>query len=126
MKNMKISYKPLKEYVVYNLIKHDSPDNLARRTAIESHSMSSPSVKWIDGIVYKLTYPAQEFLSDNFAEQFFEGVLWIEVEFAEMTNFTTTINSQQENIVVPVVDNSNDNNEKALINWLKTRGDTDS
>ena len=43
-----------------------------------------------------------------------------------MTNFTTTINSQQENIVVPVVDNSNDNNEKELINWLKTRGDNNS
>ena len=36
-----------------------------------------------------------------------------------MPNFTPTITSPQENIVVPVIDNSIDSNEKALIAWIK-------
>ena len=116
---MKISSKPLKEYIIYNMIKHNSPSDLARRTTIESSSMSSPYVKWINGIVYKITYPASALLSDSFTEQFFDGILWIEIEYAEMPTFTSTINSPQENIVVPVINNSSDSNEKALITWIK-------
>ena len=36
-----------------------------------------------------------------------------------MPTFTSTINSPQENIVVPVINNSSDSNEKALITWIK-------
>ena len=120
MKNMKISYKPLKEYVVYNLIKHDSPDNLARRTAIQSHSMASPYVKWIDGIVYRIQNLTFSGIDDQLSEQFIDkGILWVDIEYANMSSFTSTITSPQENIVVPVIDNSNDSNEKALIAWIK-------
>ena len=36
-----------------------------------------------------------------------------------MPRFTSTITSPQENIVVPVIDNSNDSNERTLIAWIK-------
>ena len=48
-----------------------------------------------------------------------KGILWVDIEYADMPNFTPTITSPQENIVVPVIDNSIDSNEKALIAWIK-------
>ena len=61
---IKVSYKPLKEYVVYKIIKYSSTDELARRTVIEGNPMSHPYLKWINGIAYRLNYPASAFLSE--------------------------------------------------------------
>ena len=117
---MKISSKHVQEYVISNLIKHDSPDNLARRTAIQSHSMASPYVKWIDGVVYRIQNLTFSGIDDQLSEQFIDkGILWVDIEYAEMPIFTSTITSPQENIVVPVIDNTSDSNEKALIAWIK-------
>ena len=120
MRKLKISSKQIQEYVISSLIKHDSPDNLARRTAIQSHSMASPYVKWIDGIVYRIQNLTFSGIDDQLSEQFIDkGILWVDIEYANMSSFTSTITSPQENIVVPVIDNSNDSNEKALIAWIK-------
>ena len=117
---MKVSSKQVEEYVISSLIKHDSPDNLARRTAIQSHSMASPYVKWIDGIVYRIQNLTFSGIDDKLSEQFIDkGILWVDIEYADMPNFTPTITSPLENIVVPVIDNSIDSNEKALIAWIK-------
>ena len=117
---MKISSRPVKEYIISSLIKHDSPDNLARRTAIQSHSMTSPYVKWIDGVVYRILNLTFGGVDERLTEQFVDkGIIWVDIEYAEMPTFTSTINSPQENIVVPVINNSSDSNEKALITWIK-------
>ena len=117
---MKISSRPVKEYIISSLIKHDSPDNQARRTAIQSHSMTSPYVKWIDGLVYRLLNLTFGGVDERLTEQFVDnGIIWVDIEYAEMPTFTSTINSPQENIVVPVINNSSDSNEKALITWIK-------
>ena len=117
---MKISSKQVQEYVISSLIKHDSPDNLARRTAIQSHSMASPYEKWIDGIVYRIQNLTFSGIDDQLSEQFIDkGILWVDIEYANMPSFTPTITSPQENIVVPVIDNRSDSNEKALIAWIK-------
>ena len=65
---MKISSRPVKEYIISSLIKHNSPDNLARRTAIQSHSMTSPYVKWIDGIVYRIQNLTFSGIDDKLSE----------------------------------------------------------
>ena len=89
---MKISSKQIQEYVISSLIKHDSPDNLARRTAIQSHSMASPYVKWIDGIVYRIQNLTFSGIDDQLSEQFIDkGILWVDIEYANMPSFTQTI-----------------------------------
>ena len=120
---IKVSYKPLKEYVVYKIIKYSSTDELARRTVIEGNPMSHPYLKWINGIAYRLNYPASAFLSENLVEQFLDGIVWVEIEYAEMAKINPSapeIRLKLENTGIPVLDNSDDVNETELITWLKT------
>lgn len=121
---IKISYSPLKKYVVYKTIKYSTTDELARRTVIEGNPMSHPYLKWIDGLAYRLTYPASAFLSENLVEQFIDGIVWVEIEYAEMPKIdpaAPVIRLKLENTSIPVLDNSNDVNETELITWLKNK-----
>lgn len=121
---IKVNYKPLKEYVVYKIIKYSSTDELARRTVIEGNPMSHPYLKWIDGIAYRLTYPTSAFLSENLVEQFLDGIVWVEIEYTEMPKLDPTspeIRLKLENTGIPVLDNSNDESETELITWLKNK-----
>ena len=110
---IKVSYKPLKEYVVYKIIKYSSTYELARRTVIEGNPMSHPY------------YLASAFLSENLVEQFLDGIVWVEIEYAEMAKINPSapeIRLKLENTGIPVLDNSDDVNETELITWLKTNG----
>lgn len=58
-------------------------------------------------------------MSETLAKEFLDGKIWVEVEFADMPQFKGTVNSAEENVLLPIVDNSIDRDEYTLIEWLK-------
>ena len=116
---VQITHRPIKEFIVYKQMKYDSPNSLARKAMIESSPVATPYLKWINGIIYRLGYPTSISLSETSVKEFLAGKIWVEVEFAEMVEFSPTINSEGENVAVPIVDASNDENEADLVDWIK-------
>ncbi len=118
---VKITHKPINEYVVYKCTKFSSPDDLTRYTIIDSGPMSPPHLKWINGVVYRVHSPGISIMTDLFTKDFMDGKLWIEVEFALMKEFNSTIKSIEDNVVIPVINCSNDLNDNSLVEWLLTQ-----
>ncbi len=116
---VQIISRPIKEFVVYRYIKFRSAGELARRAVIEGSPMQPAHLKWINGIVYRTIYPAASLMSETLAKEFLDGKIWVEVEFADMPQFKGTVNSAEENVLLPIVDNSIDRDEYTLIEWLK-------
>ena len=112
---VKITHKSINEYIVYKCTKFNSPDDLARNTIIDSGPMSPPYLKWINGIVYRVHSPGISLMTDLFTKDFMDGKLWIEVEFATMKEFKTSIKSIEANVVIPVINCSNDSNDTSLV-----------
>ena len=116
---VQITFKPMKEFVIYRHIRFRNAGELARRAVIEGSPMQPAHLKWINGVVYRTIYPAAFLMSETLAKEFTEGRVWLEVEYADMPQFKGTVNTTEENIIVPVVDNSIDRDEYELIAWLK-------
>jgi len=118
---VRVSHRPIKEFVVTKFTRYPSPGALARRAIVESGPMSPAHVSWLNGVAYKLTYPAASVISETFVKEFLDGRVWVQVEYAYMPQFTPTINSEGENVVVPVLDFSGDDEEAVLVGWLKSQ-----
>ena len=116
---VQITSRPLKEFIVYRHIKFRNAGELARRAVIEGSPMQPAHLKWISGILYRTIYPAASVMSETLAKEFADGRIWVEVEYADMPQFRSTVNTSEENVMVPVVDNSMDKEERELIEWLK-------
>jgi len=116
---VQVSHRPIKEFVVTKFTQYPSPGELGRRAIVESAPMSPAHLRWLNGIIYKLTYPAASVISDTFVKEFLDGRVWVQVEYASLPNFTPTIHSEGENVIVPVLDFSGDEDEAVLIGWLK-------
>jgi len=116
---VQIISKPIKEFIVYRHIKFRNAGELARRAVIEGSPMQPAHLKWVGGIVYRTIYPAASVMSETLAKEFADGRIWVEVEYADMAQFRGTVNTSEENVMVPVVDNSMDKEERELIEWLK-------
>jgi len=116
---VQIISKPLKEFIVYRHIRFRNAGELARRAVIEAGPMQPAHLKWISGIVYRTIYPAASVMSETFAKEFADGKIWVEVEYADMSQFKITVNTSEENVIVPVIDNSIDKEERELVDWLK-------
>ena len=116
---VQITSRPLKEFIVYRHIKFRNAGELARRAVIEGSPMQLAHLKWISGILYRTIYPAASVMSETLAKEFADGRIWVEVEYADMPQFKSTVNTSEENVMVPVVDNSMDKEERELIEWLK-------
>ncbi|MCS4538811.1 MAG: hypothetical protein HYY67_08145 [Thaumarchaeota archaeon] len=116
---VQITSRPIKEFIVYRHIKFRNAGELARRAVIEGSPMQPAHLKWISGILYRTIYPAASVMSETLAKEFADGRIWVEVEYADMPQFKSTVNTSEENVMVPVVDNSMDKEERELIEWLK-------
>lgn len=116
---VQITSKPIKEFIIYRYTKFRNANELARRAVIEGSPMQPVHLKWIGGIVYRTIYPAASLMSEALAKEFLDGRIWVEVEYADMPQFKGTVNTAEENVTVPVVDNSIDREEFALVDWLK-------
>jgi len=116
---VQITSRPIKEFIVYRHIKFRNAGELARRAVIEGSPMQPAHLKWISGILYRTIYPAASVMSETLAKEFADGRIWVEVEYADMPQFRSTVNTSEENVMVPVVDNSMDKEERELIEWLK-------
>ena len=116
---VQITSRPIKEFIVYRHIKFRNAGELARRAVIEGSPMQPAHLKWISGILYRTIYPAASVMSETLAKEFADGRIWVEVEYADMPQFKSTVNTSEENVIVPVVDNSMDREERELIEWLK-------
>ena len=116
---VQITSKPLKEFIVYRHLKFRNAGELARRAVIEGSPMQPAHLKWISGTVYRTIYPAASVMSETLAKEFADGRIWVEVEYADMPQFKITVTSSEENVVVPVIDNSIDKEERELVEWLK-------
>ena len=116
---VQITSRPIKEFIVYRHIKFRNAGELARRAVIEGSPMQPAHLKWISGILYRTIYPAASVMSETLAKEFADGRIWVEVEYADMAQFRGTVNTSEENVMVPVVDNSMDKEERELIEWLK-------
>jgi len=114
---VQITSRPLKEFIVYRHIKFRNAGELARRAVIEGSPMQPAHLKWISGILYRTIYPAASVMSETLAKEFADGRIWVEVEYADMPQFRSTVNTSEENVMVPVVDNSMDKEERELIEW---------
>jgi len=116
---VQITSRPIKEFIVYRHIKFRNAGELARRAVIEGSPMQPAHLKWVSGILYRTIYPAASVMSETLAKEFADGRIWVEVEYADMPQFKSTVNTSEENVMVPVVDNSMDKEERELIEWLK-------
>jgi len=116
---VQITSRPIKEFIVYRHIKFRNAGELARRAVIEGSPMQPAHLKWVSGILYRTIYPAASVMSETLAKEFADGRIWVEVEYADMPQFRSTVNTSEENVMVPVVDNSMDKEERELIEWLK-------
>ena len=116
---VQITSRPIKEFIVYRHIKFRNAGELARRAVIEGSPMQPAHLKWVSGILYRTIYPAASVMSETLAKEFADGRIWVEVEYADMPQFRSTVNTSEENVIVPVVDNSMDREERELIEWLK-------
>jgi len=116
---VQITSRPIKEFVVYRHLKFRNVGELARRAVIEGSPMQPAHLKWINGVLYRTIYPAASIMSETLAKEFTDGKIWVEVEYADMPQFKGTVNTSEENVIVPVVDNSIDREERELIEWLK-------
>lgn len=121
---VQITFKPIKEFVVYRTTKFRNAGELARRAVIEGSPMQPAHLKWVNGIVYRTIYPAASLMSETLAKEFTEGKVWVEVEYADMALFKGIVNTTEENVMVPVVDNSIDKDETELVDWLKKLSST--
>ena len=116
---VQITSRPIKEFIVYRHVKFRNAGELARRAVIEGSPMQPAHLKWTSGIVYRTIYPAASVMSETLAKEFADGRIWVEVEYADLSQFKSIVNTSEENVMVPVVDNSIDKEERELIEWLK-------
>ena len=116
---VQITSRPIKEFIIYRHMKFRNAGELARRAVIEGSPMQPAHLKWISGILYRTIYPAASVMSETLAKEFADGRIWVEVEYADLSQFKSIVNTSEENVMVPVVDNSIDKEERELIEWLK-------
>ncbi len=85
---------------------------------VQSSTGQPLSLSWIDGVVYRVL-PPPFFISDLLAKEYLEGKLHLSVLYAEMPTFKSTIHAAEENIAIPVLNESDNPEAKAIITWLK-------
>jgi hypothetical protein len=117
---VKISYGPLNEIIVHQYVKYESPEALARTVVVQVGSTQSVSLSWVDNIAFKILSPPFV-ISELLSKEFVEGKLHISILYAEMNKFKPSIHTSEEKLQVPVLDESGNNEARAIVDWLKGR-----
>lgn len=104
--------------MVHQFVKYGSPESLARTVVVQSSPGQPVSLSWIDGIAFKIVSPPFV-ISDLFAKEFLEGRLHVSILYAEMTAFKPSIHAAEENISIPILNDSSNREARAIVDWLK-------
>ena len=118
---IEVVYRPIKQLVVYECIKYDRPDELARAVSMEAGTIKAPYLKWADGIVFRVSSLGHMLSSDVFAKEFMEGRFHVSVEYAHLPEFTPRIQTSEERVIVAIIDDSNNELSLSLARWIKER-----
>jgi hypothetical protein len=103
-----ISHRPLKEIVVYESVKRKSVEDLARLIVAEFGPIQSQSIRWADGIAFRLSMPPIFLSSETLAKEFLGGKIFVSIDYAPMPVYKPTVNSAEEKVLLPVIDDSSD------------------
>ena len=110
--------KPLSQIVVRQFVKYSSPEVLARNVVVQAGASQSVSLTWVNGIAFKIITPPF-IISELLAKEFVEGRLHVSLLYAEMDTFRPSIHAAVEKIQIPILDESNNKEAKAIADWLK-------
>ena len=100
------------------LVKYNTPESLARNVVVQAGASQSVSLSWVNGVVFKIITPPF-IISELLAKEFVEGKLHVSILFAEMDTFKPSIHAAEEKIQIPILDDSNNKEAKAITEWLK-------
>ena len=112
-----VAYQPIKEIVVLQKNRFNSPDELARFASIISGGKPS-GLYWVEGVIF-LYFPLP-LSTETTAKALVEDgkVYWAMVGYAFMEKYKPVIETK-EKIIVPVVDMSSNSNLRKVAEWLK-------
>jgi len=114
-----VTYQPIKEIVIMQKSRFNSPDDLARFASIISGGKPS-GLYWAEGVLflYFLLPSSTETAAKALVE---EGkVYWTMVGYAIMEKYQPIIETR-EKIIVPVVDMSSNPSLRRAAEWLKNQ-----
>jgi len=114
-----VTYQPIKEIVIMQKSRFNSPDDLARFASIISGGKPS-GLYWAEGVLflYFLLPSSTETAAKALVE---EGkVYWTMVGYAIMEKYQSIIETR-EKIIVPVVDMSSNPSLRRAAEWLKNQ-----
>lgn len=118
---VEVVYRPIKRLIVYECIKYKKPDELARAVSMESGTIKAAYLKWAEGIVFRASSLGLMLSSDIFAREFMEGKFHVSVEYSPMPEFRPRIQTSEERVIVPIIDDSNNELSLSLVGWIKER-----
>jgi len=112
-----ITYQPLKEIVILQKNRFNTPDELARFASIISGGKPS-GLYWADGVLF--LYFLLPSSTETAAKALVENgrVYWTMVGYAFMEKYQPVIETK-EKIIVPVVDMSSNSSIRKAAEWLK-------
>jgi len=114
-----VTYQPLKEIVVLQKTRFDSPDELARFASIISGGKPS-GLYWAEGVLF--LYFLLPSSTETAAKALVENgrVYWTMVGYAFMDKYQPIIETR-EKIIVPVVNMSSNRSIRKVALWLRLR-----
>ena len=112
-----VTYQPLKEIVVLQKTRFDSPDELARFASIISGGKPS-GLYWAEGVLF--LYFLLPSSTETAAKALVENgrVYWTMVGYAFMDKYQPIIETK-EKIIVPVVNMSSNRSIRKVALWLR-------
>ena len=112
-----VKYEPFKEIIIMERTRFSTPENLARFTAVIAGGKLA-GLYWVDGVVF-LYFPLPA-STNAVAKVLIETgkVYWTFVGYANMPNYSPTIETK-EKMIVPVIDISSDRVLTKVAQWLK-------
>ena len=113
-----IKYQPIKEIIIHELVKVNSVEEFLNiRTANVPLGGSANPARWVDGILYEASGypPTPEVIKD----QLQDILHFAAVEYTEMKEYKSYLKNSTNNVVLPIINMSNNEIIKEIGRWLK-------
>ncbi len=113
-----IRYQPIKEIVVHELVKVNSVEEFLNiRTGNVPLGGAANPARWVDGILYVASGlpPTPEVIKD----QLQDIIHFAAVEYTEMKEYKPYLKNSTNNVVLPIINMSNNEIIKEIGRWLK-------
>jgi hypothetical protein len=111
----------LKEIIIFEHVRYPSAEDLARVAILETGGFQPPVLRWARGLAFRIAPSPLLLASDYAAREFAEnGRMHVSIDFAEMSQYKSSVNAAEEKVVVPVLDESPSEVSRRIVEWLKT------